>query len=90
MKMWDEVEVLYQTNTGSLVVDYRVAQHPREFDAASFVTAGTINMAAVGELGRIRVGARSRWIQFRLTTVDAYYTLYLPFIIYATPLSQVY
>lgn len=92
MKMWDEVEVLYETNTGSLVVEYHVAAHPREFVAlaSTWTTAGTIDMAAVENLGRVFVGARSRWVQFRLRTVGAPFKVFFPFLIYATPLSQVY
>lgn len=89
-KMWDELYVPHQTNTGSLVVEYRIADHPREFDAASYVTADTINMATVGNLGRVRIGNRSRWIQIRLRTVGALWIQYGPLILYAKPLERPY
>lgn len=81
LKDWAEAYISYQTNTGNLIAEYRIANHPREFDAATFTTAGTIDMAVVGELGRMRIGERSRWMQLRLRTVGAPVTVYWPIII---------
>lgn len=89
MKTWDELYLPYQTNTGSLIVEYRIADHPREFDAASYTTAETINMATVQNEGRVRVGARSRWIQIRLRTVGASWVQYGPLMLYAIPQARV-
>lgn len=76
LKAWAEANIPYQTFTGNLTVQYRVANHPREFDAASFATAGTIDQAVTGELGRAFIGERGRWFQLRLTTTNAYWTQY--------------
>ena len=81
LKYWDEVYVPYETNTGNLLVEYRLADHPREMAAASFVTAGTINQATAGEHGRVFIGDRGVWIQLRLSTVDARMTLFPPMIL---------
>lgn len=83
IKTWLEGMVNYQTNTGNLIVEYRVADHPRQFDAATFTTAATIDQAVTGEYGRFFLGEQSRWIQFRLRTVGALTTLYMPVTIYA-------
>jgi len=78
LKYWSEVYVPYETNTGSLLVEYRVADHPREMNAASYVTAGTINQAIAEEHGRVFIGERSVWIQLRLSTVGARMTVFPP------------
>lgn len=90
MKSWDEVLVQYQTNTGNLIAEYRIADHPREFDAASYTTASTIAMDAAGNLGRVFVGTNSRWIQFRFRTAGAAVSIYWPVVIKATPLGVTY
>lgn len=90
VKIWEEVFVPYQTNTGSLIVEYRVASHPREFDAAAYTTAGTIDMAVTGELGRVFIGERSRWIQIRLRTVGAAWTQYVPIVVTAFPTGAMF
>lgn len=79
MKAWLEALANYQTNTGNLIVEYRLADHPRQFDAAVFTTAATIDQAVVGEYGRIFVGDQSRWMQVRLRTVGAAFSVYPPF-----------
>lgn len=90
LKAWVEGQVNYQTNTGTLTVEYRIANHPREFDAASFTTAASINMAVVGERGRFFIGERSRWVQIRLSTVGAVWTQYDPLIVWGTPLGAMF
>jgi hypothetical protein len=78
LKYWGEVYVPYETNTGNLLVEYRLADHPREMNAATYVTAGTINQAVAGEHGRVFIGNRSVWIQLRLSTVGARMTVFPP------------
>ena len=87
LKCWTEVYVPYETNTGTLVVEYRVAAHPREFTAASYVTAGSIDQAVTGEYGRSFIGENSVWIQMRLRTVAARMTIFSPVILKAVPLG---
>ena len=58
----------YLTNTGTLTVAYRVADHLRALAAASYTTLESITQSAAGELGRIRIDDRSPWLQLRLTT----------------------
>lgn len=87
LKCWLEVYVPYETNTGNLIVEYRLAAHPREFAAASYVTAGTIDQAVAGEFGRVFIGNNSVWIQIRLRTVGARETIFSPIILKAVPLG---
>ena len=76
---WRELQLPYDTSTGSILVQYRVANHPREFGTAAWTTAGTIDMGVVAEYGRVFIGERSRWVQFRVINVDgAFVTLYWP------------
>lgn len=81
LKFWGEAFVPYETNTGNLLVEYRVADHPREMAAAAFVTAGTIAQDAAGEHGRAFIGERGVWIQMRLSTVNARMTIFPPLVL---------
>ena len=80
---WVEILLQYLTNTGSVTVAYRVAQHLRELAAASYTTLGTINQAVAGELGRILTGDRSPIFQLRLTTAGVRMQLQPPITVYA-------
>jgi hypothetical protein len=88
IKTWLDAFCNYQTNTGNLIVEYRLADHPRQFDAATYTTAATIDMAVVGEYGRLFVGDQAKWIQFRLRTVGARSSIYMPFTIKAVDLGR--
>jgi hypothetical protein len=81
LKYWEEVYTPYETNTGDLLVEYRIADHPREMAAASFVTAGTIDQSVAGEHGRVFIGERAVWLQLRYSTVGARMTLFPPTIL---------
>jgi hypothetical protein len=81
LKYWEEVYTPYETNIGDLLVEYRIADHPREMAAASFVTAGTIDQSVAGEHGRVFIGDRSVWLQLRYSTVGARMTLFPPTIL---------
>jgi hypothetical protein len=67
-KLWKEVQVLHDTATGSLIVEYRIADHPREFDAAVFVNPVSVDLSAAEDYGRVFIGERSRWLQLRFRT----------------------
>lgn len=84
IKTWLEAFVNYQTNTGNLILEYRIAKHPRGFDAATFTTAATIDMSVTGEFGRLFIGEQDKWIQLRLRTVGADFSIYMPVTILAT------
>lgn len=90
LKCWPEVYVPYETNTGDLLVEYRVAAHPREMAAATFVTAGTIAQDAAGEFGRSFIGENSVWIQLRLSTVGARMTSFSPILLKAVRLGAIF
>ena len=90
LKTWLEVYVPYETNTGDLIVEYRLANHPREMAAASFVTAGTIVQDVVGEYGRAFIGNNSVWIQLRFRTVNARMTLFSPILLKAVRLGAAF
>lgn len=87
---WAELLVQFQTNTGSLVVEYRIADHPREFDAASYSTAVSLNMATTDSFGRVLIGDVSRWIQLRFRTSAAPFSVYWPVHLYTRPLGARY
>jgi len=84
IKTWLEAFVNYQTNTGNLIFEYRIAKHSREFDAATFTTAATIDMAVTGEYGRLFIGEQDKWLQLRLRTVGADFSMYMPVTVLAT------
>ena len=88
IKEWLESMANYQTNTGNLIVEYRIADHPRQFDAATFTTAATIDQSVTGEYGRLFLGDQSRWIQFRLRSVGAEFSVYMPFTTRAVDLAR--
>lgn len=71
----------YLTNTGTLTVAYRVADHLRALPAASYTTLESVNQAVAGELGRIRIDDRAPWLQIRLTTSGVRAAVQLPFVI---------
>jgi hypothetical protein len=86
VKSWLELLFQYQTQTsGSVTVEYRLADHTRQFDAATYVTAVTVDQSVSGEFGRVFIGDQSRWIQVRFRTVGALNTTYWPVIIKAVP-----
>ena len=76
---WREVQIPYDSGTGNMIVQYRTANHPREFDTATWHTAGTIDMSVADEYGRVWIGERSRWLQLRVTNdAGSFITLYWP------------
>jgi hypothetical protein len=76
---WRKLVVNYETQTsGSLIVEARTAEHPREFTAASYGTIATIDMSATAEYGGITFHKRAPWIQFRFRTVGAQVSLFWP------------
>jgi hypothetical protein len=76
---WRSLTLNYANQTsGTLLVQARVADHPREFDAATFATIKSLDMSATEEWGRVRFHLRAPWIQFRLQTVGAQVATYWP------------
>lgn len=76
---WREIDVPYDHQaSGSLIVEARTADHPEEFDAASYATVATIDMSASTYSGVIPIHLRAPWVQFRFRTVAAQFALYWP------------
>lgn len=79
MVSWHEAHVSYDTQTsGTLLVEYRIARHEREFDAAVWVQAAEIDMSATAEYGRVPLGEIAPWCQLRVRTTASPFTLYWP------------
>jgi hypothetical protein len=90
MVSWHEVHVPYDTQTsGTLLVEYRIAEHPREFDAASWVQAASIDMSVVAEYGKVPIGEIARWIQLRIRTVADPMTVYWPITMLGMPIGSI-
>jgi len=94
MKDWVEWLVGYSSDSAvSITAQYRIADHPYQFDDATFTTAQTITTGAADELGHVRIGERSRWIQLRLTsssTVAGGYEYHWPWQLKAIPTGMRY
>lgn len=80
---WAEAFLAYLSNTGSLTVAYRIADHLRAVSGTSYTTLDTINQAVAGELGRIRAGFVGKVAQFRITATGIAFQLQFPFVIHA-------
>ena len=74
---WGELFTSFtSTTTGTLTVQYRLAQHVSDFDTASFTTLDTY---AVGsDLGRRLIGQSSRWLQLSFTSTGVPFSLHWP------------
>jgi hypothetical protein len=76
---WHELHIPYETQTsGELLVEYRIARHPREFVAATWVPCASIDMSVTEEYGKAFIGELGRWIQIRVSTHDAPFKVYWP------------
>jgi hypothetical protein len=85
---WRELMFLYATQAaGTMTVEYRTAEHPREFTTAAWVIAETVNMTVADEEGRSFIGETSRWIQVRFHSTSAPWTLYWPVALRGVPLG---
>jgi len=80
---WEELYALFtSTTTGTLTIQYRLADHPTDFDTASFATLSTY---AVGsDLGRLVIGFNSNWIQLSFQTAGVPFSLHWPIILYGS------
>ena len=85
---WDYAGIQYLTNTGDLLVGYRAVNHLRELIAASYTTLETINQAAAGELGRIRIGDRWPWVQLKLSSTAVPFQIQCPINVYCLPIGD--
>jgi hypothetical protein len=70
MVRWHELLFQYANGTGQVTVNYRTADHPREMAGASYSAAGTVTLSSSGNMGRIMIGARSRWLQVQFINVS--------------------
>ena len=75
----------YLSNTGSLVVSYRIADHLRALSAESYSTLETISQATAGEYGLVRIGDEGSLLQLRLTTSGVAAQIQTPILVYARP-----
>jgi len=82
---WVEAYLRYLSNTGSITVAYRTADHLRALLGASYTTLETINQAVAGELGLVRIGDRGTLCQIRITGTGVAMQPQPPFTIIATP-----
>lgn len=87
---WHEIHLSYDTQTsGTLIVEYRIARHEREFDAASWVQAAEIDMSTTAEYGRVPIGEIAPWCQVRVRTASDPFTLYWPVKVLGADLGMV-
>ncbi|MFA5354462.1 MAG: hypothetical protein WC291_09545 [Thermodesulfovibrionales bacterium] len=84
---WLEAYIQYLTNTGTLTVSYRVADHLRALLAAAYSTSESITQSAAGELGRVLLGDRGSLFQLKLSTSGVKAQIQFPLVIYADPLD---
>ena len=70
MVRWHELLFQYANGTGQVTVNYRTADHPREMAGASYSAAGTVTLSTSGNMGRVFIGARSRWLQLQFINVS--------------------
>jgi hypothetical protein len=93
VKCWIEgmVEYARVANGGNFTVDYRIADHPSQFNTASWVTAATIDMGTAGDqsFGRFFIGEPSVWIQVRITGTTPLALLW-PLKVKGTPQYRLY
>ena len=82
---WLYAVLAYLTNTGSVTVAYRIADHLRALSGASYTTLETVNQAAAGELGKIKVGDAGTLVQLRLTASGVKFQLQPPLVAFARP-----
>jgi hypothetical protein len=88
MSFWKEVVVLFESQSaGSITVQYRIADHPRAFAAASFVTASTVDLTAAGNLGWVHIGELGVWLQLQFTATSVMYDIQFPIILRAAPIG---
>lgn len=85
---WDYGSLQYLTNTGNLVVSNRVADHLRELIAAGYTTRETIDQAAAGELGKIRLGDRSPYLQLKLTSTAVPFQIQCPVVVWTRSMGD--
>ena len=85
---WDTLLALFGAQSaGTISVRYRIADHPRAFDAASFVAATTQALSSVDTLGWVLIGEVSRWIQIEFLTTAAQFDLQFPVVLEAYPVG---
>jgi hypothetical protein len=85
---WDYASLQYLTNTGNLVVAYRVSDHLRALIAAGYTTLETIDQAVAGELGKIRLGDRSPYLQLRLTSTAVPFQIQCPIVVWTRSMGD--
>lgn len=91
MVRWQEALVGFANGTGQITVKYRTANHPREMAGASYATAQTLTLSSGSEMGRVFLGARSRWVQIQIINVSgAAFQVLPPVTVQAVLLPQRY
>jgi hypothetical protein len=85
---WDYASLQYLSNTGSLVVAYRAADHLQALSAAGYTTLETIDQAAAGELGKIRIGDRSPYLQLRITSTAVPFQIQCPIVVWTRSMGD--
>lgn len=77
---------------GTTTVQVRFADHPAEFNSATFQTIGTYDSSlTTGEsFGRVFVGEISKWVQIQVTTTSVPLTVFFPWIIFSSKMHEYY
>ncbi len=84
---WQEAQLAYLSNTGTLTVGYRLADHLRALSGTSYTTIDTVNTAATDEYGRIRLGYQGKVFQLKLTITAQALELQFPIMVRARVLG---
>ena len=88
-KHWGDIYLNFlNQSSGSITLQYRVADHPRAFSGASYVSAGTFDQTTAENLGWLHIGEVSRWIQIRIRTSAVVFDMSWPVMWQASPLGE--
>jgi len=95
VKLWLETLVNFAREAsggGTVTLQYRVADHPNEMNAATFATIATfdnsLTTAHTESAGRSFIGDRAKWLQLQLTTTAVPLTIFWPWLVKARVLGQ--
>mgnify|MGYP001587405719 FL=1 len=85
---WGAALALFDAQTsGTVSLRYRIADHPRAFDAATFVEAATQALSSADTYGWVEISEIARWIQLEFRSSAAQFSVQLPLTIEAFPVG---
>lgn len=89
VKYWGDLYVAFDFLTsGTITVQVRTADHPKDFDAAAFTTITTLDTDDTAEGGWVQLSQTSRFIQIQFTATAVQFSLQYPITFEATPIGR--